>query len=165
MTDLGWGFAGASTWARRYLVPAVRATEGARPVAVFSTSSERGAQFVRDCRVERAHASMEALLGDPDVDVVYVSTTNDLHATLTIAAAQAGKHVLCEKPLAMTVEDAVRMREACRQAGVVLAPHHTRRGAPAVGAARRLVDDGAIGEVRSARVFHANSLPPELRTW
>ena len=70
MTDLGWGFAGASTWARRYLVPAVRATEGARPVAVFSTSSERGAQFAQDCGLERAHASMQALLGDPGVDVV-----------------------------------------------------------------------------------------------
>jgi 1,5-anhydro-D-fructose reductase (1,5-anhydro-D-mannitol-forming) len=165
MTDLGWGFAGASTWARRYLVPAVRATEGARPVAVFSTSTERGARFAQECGLERSHASLDALLGDPGVDVVYVSTTNDLHATLTIAAAQAGKHVLCEKPLAMTVEDAVRMRDECRRAGVVLATNHHLRGAPAVVAARRLIDEGAIGEVRAARVFHANSLPPELRTW
>jgi 1,5-anhydro-D-fructose reductase (1,5-anhydro-D-mannitol-forming) len=108
---------------------------------------------------------LDALLGDPGVDVVYVSTTNDLHATLTIAAAEAGKHVLCEKPLAMTLEDAARMREACRQAGVVLATNHHLRGAPAIVAARRLIDEGAIGEVRAARVFHANSLPPELRTW
>src|ERR1700722_1508676 len=165
MTDLGWGFAGASTWARRYLVPAVRATEGARPVAVFSTSTERGAQFAQDCGLERAHASLDALLGDPGVDAVYVSTTNDLHAPLTIAAAEAGKHVLCEKPLAMTLHDAARMRDACRRAGVVLATNHHLRGAPAVVAARRLIDEGAIGEVRSARVFHANSLPPELRTW
>jgi 1,5-anhydro-D-fructose reductase (1,5-anhydro-D-mannitol-forming) len=165
MTDLGWGFAGASTWARRYLVPAVRATEGARPVAVFSTSGERGAQFASECGLERSHSSLDALLGDPDVDVVYVSTTNDLHATLTIAAAEAGKHILCEKPLAMTLDDAGRMREACLRAGVVLATNHHLRGAPAVVAARRLIDEGAIGEVRSARVFHANSLPPELRTW
>jgi 1,5-anhydro-D-fructose reductase (1,5-anhydro-D-mannitol-forming) len=165
MTDLGWGFAGASTWARRYLVPAVRATEGAWPVAVFSSSGERGAQFAQDCGLERAYASMEALLGDPDVDVVYVSTTNDLHASLTIAAAEAGKHVLCEKPLAMSVEDAVRMREACRQAGVVLATNHHLRGAPAIVATRRLIEEGAIGEIRAARVFHANSLPEELRTW
>jgi 1,5-anhydro-D-fructose reductase (1,5-anhydro-D-mannitol-forming) len=165
MTDLGWGFAGASTWARRYLVPAVRATEGARPVAVFSTSKERGAQFADGCGLERSHASMEALLGDPAVDVVYVSTTNDLHAPLTIAAAQAGKHVLCEKPLAMTLEDAARMRDVCRRAGVVLATNHHLRGAPAIVAARRLIDEGAIGEVRAARVFHANSLPLELRTW
>jgi 1,5-anhydro-D-fructose reductase (1,5-anhydro-D-mannitol-forming) len=165
MTGLGWGFAGASTWARRYLVPAVRATEGARPVAVFSTSSERGAQFAQDCGLERAHASLEALLGDPGVDVVYVSTTNDLHAKLTIAAAEAGKHVLCEKPLAMTLQDAARMRDACRRADVVLGTNHHLRGAPAIVAARRLIDEGAIGEVRSARVFHANSLPSELRTW
>jgi 1,5-anhydro-D-fructose reductase (1,5-anhydro-D-mannitol-forming) len=132
---------------------------------VFSTSDERGAQFARDCGLERAHTSLEALLGDPGVDVVYVSTTNDLHASLTIAAAHAGKHVLCEKPLAMTLEDAGRMREACRQAGVVLATNHHLRGAPAIVATRRLIDDGAIGEVRAARVFHANSLLPELRTW
>jgi 1,5-anhydro-D-fructose reductase (1,5-anhydro-D-mannitol-forming) len=65
----------------------------------------------------------------------------------------------------MTVEDAARMREVCRRAGVVLAVNHHLRGAPAVVAARRLIDDGAIGEVRAARVFHANSLLPELRTW
>jgi 1,5-anhydro-D-fructose reductase (1,5-anhydro-D-mannitol-forming) len=165
MTELGWGFAGASTWARRYLVPAVRASDGSRPVAVFSTSAERGAQFATECGLERSHPSMDALVGDPDVDVVYVSTTNDLHAPLTIAAAEAGKHVLCEKPLAMSVEDAVRMREACRQAGVVLATNHHLRGAPAIVAARRLIEEGAIGEIRAARVFHANSLPEELRSW
>jgi 1,5-anhydro-D-fructose reductase (1,5-anhydro-D-mannitol-forming) len=169
MTDgppsVGWGFCGASTWASRYLVPAVHAVSDARAVGVFSTSPERGARFAEANELERSYATLAELLDDPQVDVVYVSTTNDLHAEQTIAAARAGKHVLCEKPLAVTLADAVRMRDECRRAGVVLGTDHHLRAAPTVAAMRSLVASGEIGEVVAARVFHARWLLDELQTW
>ncbi|HWE13140.1 MAG TPA: Gfo/Idh/MocA family oxidoreductase [Solirubrobacteraceae bacterium] len=165
MKPLGWGFVGASLWARERLVPAVKATDGAEAVAVFSTSMERGQRFARDCGLPRAYHALDDLLADPDIDVVYVSTTNDLHAAQTVAAARAGKHVLCEKPLAMTLADAHAMVQACERAGVVLATNHHIRGAATIEAIRRLLDEGAIGDVISARIAFLSLLPEGMRSW
>jgi 1,5-anhydro-D-fructose reductase (1,5-anhydro-D-mannitol-forming) len=165
MSDVRWGFIGASTWAAECMIPAVHAVPGARPVSIFSTSDERGQRFARECGLERSYSSLADFLADPDIDAVYVSTTNDLHAAQTIAAAHAGKHVLCEKPLAITFDDALRMREACRDAPVVLGTNHHIRGGAAIRAMRQALEDGVIGELIAARVFHAISLPEEMRTW
>jgi 1,5-anhydro-D-fructose reductase (1,5-anhydro-D-mannitol-forming) len=162
---LNWGFVGASLWASTYMVPAVQAVPGARAAGVFSSSPERGERFAESAGLERAYESLGAMLGDPEIDVVYVSSTNDLHAEQTIAAAGAGKHVLCEKPLALTVADAERMREACERAGVVLGTNHHLRGAPTLGAMRQRIEAGAIGEIVAARVFHARLLSEEFRGW
>jgi 1,5-anhydro-D-fructose reductase (1,5-anhydro-D-mannitol-forming) len=165
VSEVGWGFIGASTWAKRWLIPAVRATPDAVPVAVFSTSAERGRAFADECGLPRSHDSLQALLADPDVGAVYVSTRNDLHASQTIAAARAGKHVLCEKPLALSLADARSMCRECERAGVVFGVDHHLRGAATIVRMRELIAEGAIGEVVAARVFHAGSLPAELRTW
>jgi 1,5-anhydro-D-fructose reductase (1,5-anhydro-D-mannitol-forming) len=162
---IGWGFIGASSWASRYLVPAVRAVPGCCPVGVFSSSPARGEGFAAASGLPRSYASLDELLADPEIDAVYVSTTNDLHAEQTIAAARAGKHVLCEKPIATRVADARRMLAECEAAGVVLAVDHHLRGSPAIVAMREAIASGAIGEVVAGRVFHATSLPEELRTW
>lgn len=165
MTDLGWGFIGASIWARTRLLPAISATPGATPIAVFSTSEERGRRFACDGGLPHSYSSLEDLLSDPDIDAVYISTTNDLHAAQTIAAAAAGKHVLCEKPLATTLDDAQRMQAACHEAGVVLATNHHLRGAPTITRMRQLIAEGEIGEVVAARIFFSSSLPADMRTW
>jgi 1,5-anhydro-D-fructose reductase (1,5-anhydro-D-mannitol-forming) len=162
---IGWGVIGASNFAASYVIPAIHAVAGAEAIAVFSTSADRGARFAATCGVPRSYASIDALLGDPDVQAVYISTTNELHAEQAVAAARAGKHVLCEKPLALSVDDAIAMQVACDQARVVLGTNHHLRGAPTITAMRRLVEEGAIGEILAARVFHARSLPPVLRTW
>ena len=162
---VNWGFIGASQWAGRYLIPAVQAVDGANAVGVFSSSPERGEKFAEEAGLERSYASLEEMLADPGIDAVYIGTTNDLHAERTIAAARAGKHVLCEKPLAMTLAEAEAMIEACSEAGVVLATNHHLRGAPTILAIRERFEAGAIGEVVAARVFHARSLRQELRTW
>ncbi|OJU79763.1 MAG: hypothetical protein BGO11_02860 [Solirubrobacterales bacterium 70-9] len=162
---IGWGFIGASTWAGRHLIPAVRSVPGCCAVGVFSSSPERGARFAADAELPRSYATLDDLLADPEIEAVYVSTTNELHAEQTIAAARAGKHVLCEKPIATGLADARRMLEECEVAGVVLAVNHAFRGAPANVAMREAIASGAIGEVVAARVFHATSLPEELRTW
>jgi 1,5-anhydro-D-fructose reductase (1,5-anhydro-D-mannitol-forming) len=160
-----WGFIGASIWARSRMIPAVQAVDGAVAVGVLSTSPERGEALRREAGLERTYATLGEMLADPSIDAVYVSTTNDLHAEQTIAAARAGKHVLCEKPLAMSVEDGIRMRRACAEAGVVLATNHHIRGAATVRAMRALIVEGAIGDIVAGRVFHTTLLPEAMRTW
>lgn len=162
---LGWGFVGVSTIARQYMHEAVSGDDRSAVTAVMSTSRERAEQFARARGVPGAYDSLERLLADPDVDVVYISTTNERHREQTLAAAAAGKHVLCEKPLALSLADAVAMRDACAAAGVVMGTNHHLRHAPTIRAMRRLVEQGAIGAPLAARVFHAVELPERLRTW
>jgi 1,5-anhydro-D-fructose reductase (1,5-anhydro-D-mannitol-forming) len=160
-----WAFIGASIWARTRMIPAVQAVERSAAVGVFSTSRERGEAFREQAGLERAYASVGELLSDPDVDAVYISTRNDLHAEQTIAAASAGKHVLCEKPLSVSVEDGMRMVNACAEAGVALGTNHHLRGTATIRTMRGLLANGAIGELIAARVFHASLLPESMRTW
>ena len=101
----------------------------------------------------------------PAVDAVYISTTNELHKAQTLAAAAAGKHVLCEKPLALTLADAREMVAACGKAGVVMGTNHHLRNAATHRKIRELIQSGAIGKPLFARVFHAVYLPPHLQGW
>jgi 1,5-anhydro-D-fructose reductase (1,5-anhydro-D-mannitol-forming) len=100
-----------------------------------------------------------------DVDAVYISSRNEHHAAHAIAAAEAGKHVLVEKPMALTVADARAIVAAAEQAGVQLAVNHHLPGSPLHATARQLVADGRIGTLYSARVNHAVLLPENLRGW
>ena len=104
-------------------------------------------------------------MGAPDVDAVYISTTNELHRPQTMAAAGAGKHVLCEKPLALSVNEAREMVRACRANGVVMGTNHHLRNAGAHRAMRKAITAGRIGRPIAARVMHAVSLPTHLRGW
>jgi len=161
----GWGLIGASTIARQYMVQAIRAQAGHDVVAVMSSSAERAQAFAAEHRIESACDSLDVLLANPAVHVVYVSTTNELHRPQVLAAAKAGKHVLCEKPLALSVDDAVDMVRACREAGVVMATNHHLRNAATHRKIRELIRAGAIGRPLFARVFHAVYLPPHLQGW
>jgi 1,5-anhydro-D-fructose reductase (1,5-anhydro-D-mannitol-forming) len=162
---LGYGFVGVSTIARQYMREAVADDPRSAVVAVMSSSLERAETFAREHDVPSAYGALEDLLSDPSVDVVYISTTNEHHCDQTLAAAAAGKHVLCEKPLALSVDDARRMQDACADAGVVLGTNHHLRHAPTIRAMRRVIDEGAIGTPLAARVFHAVLLPARLQTW
>ncbi len=163
--SLGWGLIGASDIAETRMIPAVAAQPDSRVAAVMSRSVERARDYAVRHNIPQAYDSLDALLADPAVDVVYISTTNDLHHDQAIAAARAGKHVLCEKPLALTVAAAREMVEACAAAGVVLGTNHHLRNAVTHRALRRLIGDGAIGQPLAARVFHAVYLPPRLQGW
>ncbi len=163
--SLGWGLIGASDIAETRMIPAVAAQPDSRVAAVMSRSVERARDYAVRHDIPQAYDSLDALLADPAVDVVYISTTNDLHHDQAIAAARAGKHVLCEKPLALTVAAAREMVEACAAAGVVLGTNHHLRNAVTHRALRRLIGDGAIGQPLAARVFHAVYLPPRLQGW
>jgi 1,5-anhydro-D-fructose reductase (1,5-anhydro-D-mannitol-forming) len=162
---LHWGLIGASTIARNYVIRAIRAQPGSEVVGVFSANPERGAAYAREQGIATAYRSLDELLADPAIDAIYISTTNERHAPQTLAAAAAGKHVLCEKPLALTLDDARRMVDACAAAGVVMGTNHHLRNAATHRAMRRLIADGVIGQPLAARVFHAVYLPEQLQGW
>lgn len=160
-----WGLIGASTIAREWMAPAIEAQPDSEVAAVVSSDSERGERFASETGIPTVHESVEALLADPKIDVVYISTTNDLHAPQTIAAARAGKHVLCEKPLALSLDAAREMIDACREAGVVLGTNHHLRNAATHRTMRAMIARGDIGEPLAVRVAHAVFLPQHLRGW
>jgi len=163
--SLRWGLIGASTIAREWVIDAIRAQPRNEVVAVLSTDAQRGADFAHERGIPSSYTELSALLANPAVDAVYISTTNELHKGQTLAAAAAGKHVLCEKPLALSFADAREMVAACSKAGVVLATNHHLRNAATHRKIRELIRSGAIGKPLFARVFHAVYLPPHLQGW
>jgi 1,5-anhydro-D-fructose reductase (1,5-anhydro-D-mannitol-forming) len=160
-----WGLVGASDIAANSIIPAIRAQSGSQVVAVYSRSPERGEAYARCHGIGRSYDTLSALLADAGVDAVYVSTTNDRHAAETIAAVDSGRHVLCEKPLALTVDDARAMVAAASAAAVVLATNHGRRNDPALRTARDVVRTGTLGAPLGARTVSAGLLPERLRGW
>ncbi|MBB6467173.1 1,5-anhydro-D-fructose reductase (1,5-anhydro-D-mannitol-forming) [Aminobacter lissarensis] len=159
-----WGLIGASTIAREWVIGAIKAT-GGEVVSVMSTNAERGRDYADANGIAKSVTSLEEIVGDSGIDAVYISTTNELHVEQAIAAAKAGKHVLCEKPLALTVSDARAMVHAAKDAGVVLATNHHLRNAASHRAMRDAIAAGRIGKPLAARVFHAVYLPPHLQGW
>lgn len=159
-----WGLIGASTIAREWVIGAIRAT-GGEVISVMSTNAERGKTYAAEQGIARSVTSLADLLSDPEIDAVYISTTNELHRDQALAAAKAGKHILCEKPLAMSLEDARGMVKAAKEAGVVMATNHHLRNAATHRAMREAIKAGRIGTPLSARVFHAVYLPPHLQGW
>lgn len=159
-----WGLIGASTIAKEWVIGAIRAT-GGEVVSVMSTSAERGQAYAEAQGIAKAVTSLEEIVNDPNVDAVYISTTNELHRDQALAAARAGKHILCEKPLAMSLADAHAMVQAAKDAGVVMATNHHLRNAATHRAMRDAIKAGRIGTPLSARVFHAVYLPPHLQGW
>jgi 1,5-anhydro-D-fructose reductase (1,5-anhydro-D-mannitol-forming) len=164
VTKLRWGLVGASTIAAQHMIGAFR-VNGGEAVAVMSASPERAAKFAHEHRIARATTSLEKLVESDDIDAVYVSTTNELHRAQVFAAAKAGKHVLCEKPLALTLGDARAMVAECRARGVVMGTNHHLRNAATHRAMREAILAGRIGKPLFARVFHAVYLPPHLQGW
>lgn len=162
---LGWGLIGASTIAREWMIPAINAHPDSRVVGVMSSSQERGERYAKENGIPQAYSHIDDLLTDPGVDVVYISTTNERHKDETLLAARAGKHVLCEKPLALNLEDAREMVAACRNAGLVMGTNHHLRNAITHRTMRRLIAEGVIGTPLAARVFHAVYLPEHLQGW
>jgi 1,5-anhydro-D-fructose reductase (1,5-anhydro-D-mannitol-forming) len=162
---LGWGLIGASDIAKTRMIQAINGDPDSAVVAVVSSSQERAKLYAAENGIPRSYTSVSALLADPEVDIVYISTTNERHKQEATLAAQSGKHVLCEKPLALTVQDAREMLETCKQAKVVLGTNHHLRNAVTHRALRGLIKEGAIGTPLAARVFHAVYLPPRLQGW
>lgn len=147
---LHWGLLSTAR-INRALIPPLRASERNGLVAVASRNVERAESYAREWNIPRVFGSYEAMLADPDIDVIYISLPNSLHAGWTIKAARAGKHVLCEKPLAVTPDEVDAVRAAAEQAGIVVAEAFMYRHHPQTLKVKELVDGGAIGAVRLVR--------------
>jgi predicted dehydrogenase len=162
---LRWGVLSTANIAVRKVIPGIRRADRCEVVAIASRSQERASRVATDLGIATAHGSYEALLSDPEVDAVYIPLPNHLHATWTLEAARAGKHVLCEKPLAMDADEAMRMVQTCASHGVRLMEAFMYRLHPSWEAVRRLVASGRIGELRSVQSWFSyfNDDPTNIR--
>jgi predicted dehydrogenase len=147
---LRWGILGTAR-INRALVPPLRASKRNTLAAIASRDPARARDAAAQWDVPQAYGSYEALVADPAIDVVYIPLPNDLHAEWTVRAARAGKHVLCEKPLAISLAEVDRIRAAAQAAGVVVAEAFMYRHHAQTLKVRELVGSGALGEVRIVR--------------
>ncbi len=159
MTALRWGLLSTAAIGDR-IVEAARHTDLAEVVAVGGRDAGRARDWAAARGVGRAHGSYEALLADPEVDAVYVALPNALHAEWAARAAQAGKHVLCEKPLGLRPEAVAAAFDAADAAGVVLSEAFMWRHLPQTARLRELLAEGAVGELRLARASFSFTLRP-----
>jgi predicted dehydrogenase len=148
---LRWGVLSTANIGRVAVCPAIQASHNGRLVAVASRDAERAREYAREADIPRHHASYEALLDDEGVDAVYIPLPNAMHRVWTIRAAERGKHVLCEKPLAPTAAECREMADAARSAGVLLMEAFMYRFHPRTEAVLGAVRAGDVGEVRSVR--------------
>ena len=144
-----WGILGASGFARRHMIPAMRAGRGMQVAAIASRSAARAEAAAREHGIPRAHGSYEALLDDPDVDGVYIPLPNHLHVPWAVRAAQAGKHVLVEKPVALHAAEARGLVEARDRHRVLIQEAAMVRLHPRWLTIRELLRKGKIGELKA----------------
>lgn len=159
-----WGLIGASTIAKQFMIGAIRAQADGEITAVMSSSPERANSYASENGIPLGVSTLDALLNS-DIDAVYISTTNELHLEQALAAIKAGKHVLCEKPLALISTDARKMLAAAKAAGIVLGTNHHLRNAGSHRAMREAIAAGRLGKPIAARVFHSVYLPENLQGW
>jgi predicted dehydrogenase len=148
MTRVRWGILGTARINRR-LIPAIRAAARSELVAVASRDRDRGETYARSWAIPHAASSYQALLDDDGVDAVYIPVPNSEHVRWTLAAVAAGKHVLCEKPLALDASEVDRISEAAAARGVVVEEGFMYPHEPLTDRVRSLVKDGAVGAVRA----------------
>lgn len=147
MSELRWGILSTARIAREKVIPGIQRADRCTIVAIASRDLATARSVANQAGIPVAHGSYEALLADPNVDAVYIPLPNHLHAEWTIAAARAGKHVLCEKPLALSSADAERMVQVCEAEGVRLMEAFMYRLHPSWVAVRDLVASGRIGRL------------------
>ena len=162
---MDWALIGASTIASQFMIGAIRSQLGNAVRWVVSSDPVRAAEYAAGHAIPYSGADIAAALADPAVGAVYISSTNEKHRAQALAAIAAGKHVLCEKPLAMTVGEAAGMVAAAEKAGVVFATNHHLRCSGSHQAVREMIAQGRVGRVLSLRIFHAVHLPESLQGW
>jgi 1,5-anhydro-D-fructose reductase (1,5-anhydro-D-mannitol-forming) len=163
----GWGLIGTGKIADDRILPAINAFQGNELIGVVSRDAGRAAQFARKFGARHAYTSYEELLRNPEVTVVAIHTPNAQHAEQAVAAARAGKHVFCDKPMATSVEDAERIVAACERAGVKLAVNFHNRYMQCFIDTKRIIDSGEIGKVSVVHIEASPGARPggRLSTW
>jgi predicted dehydrogenase len=148
MSDLRWGILGAAKFAREFMGPALALAPGGQVAALATADPAKAEPFRAFAPGLRVHARYDALLADPDIDAVYIPLPNHLHVAWSLRAMQAGKHVLCEKPMALQAADFDALIAARDAAGVLAAEAFMIVHHPQWQRARQLLADGAIGRLR-----------------
>jgi 1,5-anhydro-D-fructose reductase (1,5-anhydro-D-mannitol-forming) len=148
---IGWAIIGTGR-VNKKMVPAMKAAKNSQVVAVLSREKDRAVAFAAEHGIERAYDSLDELLRDPQIDAIYIASPNALHASQTIKAAEAGKHVLCEKPMAPSLAECHCMIDACERYGVKLGIGFQYRQYPAKQKAREIVAAGGLGRVLFADI-------------
>jgi predicted dehydrogenase len=166
------GLTRAVTWGilstadiNRLVIPPARESDKVDLIAVASRDQRRADEYAREWGIERAYGSYEALLDDDDVEAVYISLPNNLHCEWSIRSVEAGKHVLCEKPMSRRVADVATAFDAAEQNGRLLMEAFMYRHNPQTRRFRQLVDEGAIGDLLLIRSCFSYSLddPENIR--
>jgi predicted dehydrogenase len=152
MRKVGWGLIGCGDISRKRVAPALRDLENCELIAVSRADAARAESFAREFGAKRWHADWRRLIEDPEVEAVYVATPVHLHAEQATAAMDAGRHVLCEKPMAMSVAECERMNAAAEANDVRLGVAYYRRFYPAVERVGELLSSGEIGKAVVAQM-------------
>ncbi|HEU4742950.1 MAG TPA: Gfo/Idh/MocA family oxidoreductase [Meiothermus sp.] len=150
MEKMGFGILGAARIAASALIPAIYQSANARLVAVAARDGNRAAEYAAQHGIPKAYGYQE-LLADPEVEAVYNPLPNSLHLPWTLRALEAGKHVLCEKPLALNAAEAEQMDQAAKRANRTLMEAFMYRFHPQIARALELVRSGSLGELRLIR--------------
>ena len=167
MTKNGWGLVGTGRIADDRILPGINAHAGNRLVAIVSRDQGRADTFAKKFGAQHAYTSFDEMLRNPEVTVVAIHTPNAQHADQAVAAARAGKHVFCDKPMATSVADAERIVRECERAGVKLGINFHNRFMPCFVETRRILESGEIGEVQLVQVEASPGARPgaRLATW
>lgn len=163
---VGFAVVGLGHISERAVLPAFRVAKKSRLVSLVSSDSQKAKRFAAKFKASRyfTYDRYEDCLADPEVEAVYIATNNSTHLDFTVRAAAAGKHVLCEKPLANTVDDCRRMIEACRQNDVYLMTAYRKYFEPAALDLKKLVRSGKLGRVKLMHSAFSFNLP-EKQAW
>jgi len=168
MKTLNWGLAGAGDIARKRIGPALRDAENCNFVAVSRRRADLAEEFAKEFGAKKWFASFEEMLADDEIEAVYLATPVFLHAAQTISAAEAGKHVLCEKPMALNTADCDRMIAACAANNVKLGIAYYRRFYPVIRRVKEILATGELGQISVAQINSFeffNPTPDHPRYW
>lgn len=144
-----WGILGTASITRRRFLPALAKSEKSRAVAIGSRELARAQEFAREFDIPRPYGSYQEVLDDPEIECIYIPLPNHMHAEWTMRAADAGKHVLCEKPMAVDAVEATEMVAHCARRRVILMEGFMYRLNPRTKMIREVIDSGLIGDVRA----------------
>ena len=165
MTKVRWGVISTAKIGMTKVTPGIQQAGNSEVVALASRNAMQADAAAKQLGIPGAYGSYEELLAAPEIDAVYIPLPNDLHAEWTIKAAEAGKHVLCEKPLAISAAQAREMANACAKSGVKLAEAFMYRHHPTWVEAVRLIRSGVIGDVQAVQSWFSyfNDDPTNIR--
>lgn len=165
MKKINWGILSTAKIAREHVMPGMQAGKYCDISAIASRDLAKAQEFAKIFSIPKAYGSYEELLADPAIQAIYNPLPNHLHVLWSIKAAEAGKHILCEKPLGLNAADAEKLVKICRQKKVVLMEAFMYRTHPQWVRAKQYVEEGKIGELKAIQVFfsYTNLDPNNIR--